>query len=191
MEIFSQKLELEERSVEMAILTVDVVDPHPDRERLVNNNSELSFQSNYADDNQITITRQISDRKYSTMCFKPMDKNMVDITITNKEYCHNKHDFVFGYVTSQDLRQRYIGKAKLGVGVVFTLIFIMLVILVYCLLSPAQMNNNVESGTISVVNISNTIRNTTAYPELYNVTVTDSINGTISQSPSTKFVDMN
>lgn len=78
-------------------------DMETDHERLVNNRSVNSFMS---ENNEFTVTRSISDRKYSTMCFKPSDRNMMDIIITQGEYRNGRQDLVIKHIGSQDIRKR-------------------------------------------------------------------------------------
>ncbi|KAL4225412.1 hypothetical protein ACF0H5_016102 [Mactra antiquata] len=160
----------------MTLLTPDEMDPQ-EREKLVNNKSDHSLDSvKTVDENQITITRHISAEKYSTMCFKAMDKNMIDVIITKGEYRGKKNnDISLAYITSQDIRQKYIGKAKLGVGLVFTLIFVMLAVLIFCLLtSPAHIKNSLTNEGTLFASSNQTILNSTDLYTAYDMNIVNS-----------------
>lgn len=102
-----------------------------DKQRLVNNYSVNSFIN--TENNELTVTRSF-ERKYSTMHFKPTEKNRVDIVVTQGEYQDNAKDFLnLENFSSQDIRREYHGKAKCLLTSVFVLLFLMLGILLVCL----------------------------------------------------------
>ncbi|KAH3887204.1 hypothetical protein DPMN_011220 [Dreissena polymorpha] len=107
-----------------------------DNDRLVNNYSVNSF---ITENNELTITRTFSDRKYSTLLFKPQDKNQVDIVITQGEI-RDKDKCLFRteHVTSGDIRRVNSCRAKCLVGLVFLLLALMLVIVIVCIVKSAN-----------------------------------------------------
>lgn len=117
-------------------------------EHLVNNFSVNSFMS---ENQEFTITRSFGDRKYSTMCFKPSEKNTVDIVITQGEYPKHKPEFILYDIGSQDIRRKYSKKAKLGVTFVFIMLLVMLVLLVFCLLTPPPGHTDNSNPEITAV----------------------------------------
>lgn len=138
------------------------VNPHPqsmplvplvgqesqDKQCLVNNNSINSFLN---ENNELTVTRSFKDRKYSTMCFKPTEKNRVDIVVTQGEYQDNSKEFLhLNYYSSQDIRRQYSGKARCLLVSVFVLLFVMLGILLICLFRTEGRLNTNQGGPPSV-----------------------------------------
>lgn len=110
-----------------------------DKQRLVNNYSVNSFMN--GENNEWTITRSF-DRKYSTMHFKPAEKNRVDIVVTQGEYPDSAKDFLHQEnFSSQDIRREYRGKAKCLLTLVFVLLFLMLGILLVCLFRASGHEN--------------------------------------------------
>ncbi|XP_053384943.1 uncharacterized protein LOC123536074 isoform X1 [Mercenaria mercenaria] len=125
-----------------------------DHERLVNNYSVNSCMS---ENNEFTVTRSFGDRKYSTMCFKPSNQNMVDIVITQGQYKNGKPDLLIHHLGSQDIRRKYSVKAKFGVATVVVMLIVMLAFVLLCLLAPPQGHSeSSSSGFTTIIEHTNT-----------------------------------
>lgn len=144
----------------MAIGSENLIDDSENyHEHLVNNYSVNSFMS---ENHEFTITRSFGDRKYSTMCFKPKE-NTVDIVITQGEYPDTRREFFVDDIGSQDIRRKYSKKAKLGVGFVLVMLFVMTAILIFCLLTSPPGHSGTGSSEITAIiqQVNTSIQNTT------------------------------
>ena len=148
----------------------------PDRQCLVNNYSVNSFLN---DNNELTVTRSF-ERKYSTMHFKPTEKNRVDIVVTHGEYLDsNKGSLHLRNFSSQDIRRENHVKAKCLLIAVFALLFLMLGILLVFIFRASgagnehpnyEKNNAVPNDIGHAGYIIPALRNTTSVSEI-NTTV--------------------
>ncbi|XP_053384946.1 uncharacterized protein LOC123536074 isoform X3 [Mercenaria mercenaria] len=156
----------------MALGSDNLIDDcEEDHEHLVNNHSVNSFMS---ENHEFTITQSFGDRKYSTMCFKPSNQNMVDIVITRGEYKNGKPDLLMNNIGSQDIRRKYLVKAKFGVAIVIVMLIVMLAFVVLCLLaSPPGDSESSSSGLTTIIEHANTtllnLTQTTSVSEGQNV----------------------
>lgn len=127
------RVEFEEPHQTMPLVQLGnhIHDDGQDRECLVNNYSVNSFINS---NNELTVTRCFNDKRYSTMLFRPAERNRVDIVVTQGEYHDAGKDFLhLDNFSSQDLRRDNSRKAKCLLVSVFILLFLMLGILIICL----------------------------------------------------------
>ena len=123
-----------------------------DRERLVNNQSVSSFNS---EANQLTITRSKGDRRYSKkMSFQQSNNNKLDIVITNEELVGVENELSPQVIGSRDIRKQYSVCAKLGLSFVLVMVILMLIIMIIALLTrpgyKMENSNNVVDPTANV-----------------------------------------
>lgn len=138
-----------------------------DKERLVNN---VSINSFIAENNELTITKSIGDRKYSTLCFKPTHQNTIDIVITKGEYRDGQAEVMLHEMGSQDIRRKYSKKAKLSLALVCFLLFAMVIIVVFILITEHSRALSNSNSIVDIVSTSKTVHNESLHSSNYTET---------------------